>query len=464
MIAFMSRRNKSKVNDAFSNPAFRIGYGTPAPLEQTEYPLTRLTENYSRLNAIYRGQGITQTVVDIIPEDMLREWYKLGGTVSSDMETSLARVERKTKIRDKIKDGLKWGRLFGGAVGIILIRGQEDILDKPLDLSTVLPGTFSGLYVLDRWSGVSPSYALVTDISDPDFNTPEYYDIVSPDGGLAARVHHSRTIRFVGRDLPLYEKVAAQYWGESELEPIMDDIVLYDNIMHNMGNLTFRANVDTMTVKNLDQLFAIGSVQQQQRFWDMMRAQSICLSNFGTRLVNDGETVSNTQYTFTGFNYVTEAAQLNLSAKTHIPVTKLFGQAPTGFNATGESDLKNYYDIVDGQRETKLRPVLEKLLPVMAVSAWGAVPDDLEISFPPLWTPTAAELSTIAQQKAATIVQLFQSGLIKAGAALSELKKLSPETGMFGSITDEDIEAYADKTYQDLTAMADPMAGLFETA
>lgn len=55
---------------------------------------------------------------------------------------------------------------------------------------------------------------------------------------------------------------------------------------------------------------------------------------------------------------------------------KLFREVPSGMNATGESDLKNYYDYVNSQREAKLRPVLECLL---SISAWGAVSDNLQI-------------------------------------------------------------------------------------
>ncbi|MFQ8761936.1 MAG: anti-CBASS protein Acb1 family protein [Intestinimonas sp.] len=55
---------------------------------------------------------------------------------------------------------------------------------------------------------------------------------------------------------------------------------------------------------------------------------------------------------------------LDLSGASRIPVTKLFGRSPAGMNATGESDLRNYYDYVDTLREAKLRPILEKLLPV----------------------------------------------------------------------------------------------------
>lgn len=136
------------------------------------------------------------------------------------------------------------------------------------------------------------------------------------------------------------------------------------------------------------------------------------------------------------------------------------GRSPAGMNATGESDLKNYYDYVDTLRESKLRPALEQLLPVIAMSAWGSVPENLDISFPPLWTPTASETAQIAERKALAIRDIFQAGLIQADTALRELKGLSEETGMFGNITDEEIAGAQGKTYQDVTAMHDMFAGL----
>ena len=135
-------------------------------------------------------------------------------------------------------------------------------------------------------------------------------------------------------------------------------------------------------------------------------------------------------------------------------------RSPSGMNATGESDLKNYYDYVDTLRESKLRPALEQLLPVIAMSAWGSVPENLDISFPPLWTPTASETAQIAERKALAIRDIFQAGLIQADTALRELKGLSEETGMFGNITDEEIAGAQGKTYQDITAMSDMFAGL----
>lgn len=461
----MSRRNKQQNSqvmtlDAFSNPMFRLGFGTQAPLEATEYPLTRMTDNYAKLNSMYRTGGLLQSIVDLIPADMLREWFTLSD-VDPDKQAEFDRVVLKTQIKDRLDEGLRWGRLYGGAVALILIKGQENSLDKPLDLKSVMPDSFAGLWILDRWSGVFPGAELVDDMMDSDFGLPKYYEIRAGENqGLIAKVHHSRILRFTGRNLPYLEKIAEMYWGESEIEPVYEDIVLYDSVMANMGNLTFQANVDTLAIKNLEQLFAVGSIEQQKRFWSMMQAQSVAKSNFGTRLIDQETQLSTQQYSFSGFNYVVDAVQMNLSAKTHIPVTKLFGRSPAGMNATGDSDMQNYYDFIDGLRESKLRPVLERLVPIICMSVWGSVPEEMSIVFPPLWTPTAMEVAQIAGAKSQAIIAAFQSGLLNQGPAMAELKKLANETGMFDTIEDELIEKNKDKTFQDTQQMEDPLAGL----
>lgn len=465
----MSRRNKSRprgaqpnteavsVQDAFSNPLFRLGYGSQSPLEATEYPLTRMTDNYALLNSLYRDNWVVQNVVGIIPDDMTKKWFAPAGAAGPEHLKELDRVQRVTALRERVNEGLRWGRLYGGAAGLIMIRGQEGMLGQPLELESIYPGTFQGLYILDRWQGVVPGMELVFEGGEP---VPAYYSITDARGNTVAKVHHSRLVRFTGRDLPFLERVAELYWGESEVEALYNDVVKHDNVAANMAALTFRANVDTMEVQNLDQLFSVTSGEQQRRFWNVMQAQSVMKSNFGMQLVNRGDQIKNTQYTFTGLQEVYDSMCLDLSGASRIPVTKLFGRSPAGMNATGESDLRNYYDYVDTLREAKLRPILEKLLPVLAMSAWGAVPDGLDITFPPLWTPTAAEVAEIALKKAQAIRDTFQAGLFRADTAQRELKKLADETGMFDSISEEEIAANTGKTYQDVTALRDPLAGL----
>lgn len=442
--------------DAFSNPLFRLGWGSQSPLEATDYPLTRMTDNYALLNSLYRDNWVVQNVVGLMVDDMLREWYKLSGNFSPKALAALAREERRTKIRSRLGEGLRWGRLYGGAAGLILLRGQED-LSRPLDLELVYPGSFQGLYILDRWQGIFPNLGLTLEGGE---EVPDSYSITDGEGRTVTTVHHSRVVRFTGRELPRIERQAELYWGESEVEALYRDVVAHDNVSANMAALTFQANVTTQEVKGLEQLLSIAPSEVQRRFWAVMQAQSVLRTNFGTQVVEEGTKISSQQYHFNGLGEVYDSMCLNLCGASHYPMTKLFGRSPAGLDATGEGDLQNYYDYVDSQREAKLRPALEKLLPVLCMSAWGTVPEDLDILFPPLWTPTAQEMAQIAKSKAETVVAVFQAGLIQADTAQKELRKLEEETGLFGQISDEEIARNRGKTYQDVTALRDPLAGL----
>lgn len=446
--------------DAFSNPAARIGFGTMDLLQATTYPMTRMTQNYELLTSLYRDNWIVQNIVATIPNDMIRKWYEIKSGVPPKYIDQMTKLERRTQLRKKLLLGMYWGRLYGGAVGVILIKGQND-LSQPLDLDMVLPGSFLGLQILDRWSGVYPEGELVTDPSDLDFGLPAYYTIRDDTTGyMVARVHHSRIIRFIGRELPWLEQVTEVYWGESELEAIYNEIVRRDNVAANIAALTFRANVNYMETDGLDQLLGTANTEMQRRFWNVLAAQSVMESNFGTRVINKGDAIHNTQYTFTGLPEVYDRVMMDVAGAARTPVTKLFGRSPAGLNATGEADMQNYYDYIDGLRENDLRPIIERLLPIMALSAWGVIPDDLDIKFPPMQTADAKEQSEITEQNTASILSVYQNDLMDAATAMQELQAMGEETGIFSKISDEAIEAARGQTYTNQRLMTDPLVGL----
>lgn len=449
--------------DAFSNPAARIGFGTMDLMQATSYPLTKLSQNYQLLTSLYRDNWIVQNIVGTIPDDMIRKWYEINSGIAPEDIDAMRKLERTTQIRKRLQMGMYWGRLYGGAVGVMLIKGHED-LSIPLDLGTVMPGAFMGLQILDRWSGVYPESELVDDPEDTDFGLPAYYTVRDDENGqIMVRVHHSRVVRFVGRELPWLEQVSEQYWGESEIESVYSEVIKRDNVSGNIAALTFRANVNYLETEGLDMLLGTGNGEMQRRFWNTLQAQAIMESNFGTRVINKGDQMHNVQYTFTGLADVYDRIMMDVAGAARTPVTKLFGRSPAGMNATGESDMQNYYDYIDGLRETVFRNVIERILPVMAMSAWGVVPDDLQVDFPPMSTPDAKEVAEIAERKSGAIVAAYQNDLIDASTAMRELQTLEPDTGLFGKISDDAISRAAGQTYTKSRMMIDPLAGLTGT-
>ena len=461
----MSRRKKNRTptRDAFSNPAARLGFGTFDLMQGTQYTPTRMTQNYELLTTLYRENWVVQNIVALVPDDVTRKWYELKTSVNPEYLDKWNRLERKIHLRESIKKGMYWARLYGGAAGVIMIKGQDD-MSKPLDMDMVTPDSFQGLLILDRWTGVYPSTSIVTDPDDADFGLPDYYTIRDEERGyMVANVHHSRIIRFIGRELPWLEQVTELYWGESEVEAIYQDLVRHDNVAANMASLTFRANVTYMETDGLDQLLGTANTEMQRRFWNVMAAQSIMESNFGTRIVNRGDVMHQHQYTFAGLADVYDRMMMDVSGAARIPVTKLFGRSPAGMNATGESDLKNYYDFIDTIRDTTFRGIIERLLPLLALSAWGQVPDDLDIDFAPMDTPTAAENADVIQKRTNAVVQAYQADLLDQKTARMELQAMEEETGAFTTIPDELIEQGEGVTATSSQQMLDPMAGLFNT-
>ena len=148
------------------------------------------------------------------------------------------------------------------------------------------------------------------------------------------------------------------------------------------------------------------------------------------------------QYSFTGIPDILLQFGQQISGAIGVPLVRLFGQSPAGFNSTGESDLRIYYDNVKHDQDSDLRPGLKRLLRVMYESAFGSAPDaDFGFEFKSLWQMTNEQKSQAAQGLAGSIIQALQAGAIPTSVAMKELRKLSDTIGLFGSISDEDIDA-----------------------
>lgn len=441
-------QRKRRVADSYSNPLARIGFGQFNITEASEYPLTRMTQNYALLNSLYRTEWIARRIIDTIPQDMTKNWYELKTQLQPDQVDQFKTVERKIHLKGQILDGLIWGRLFGGAAGIIVLDGQEDMLDQPLSLEMIMPGSFKGLIIADRWSGCFPESSLVQDISDPDFGTPEYYNFCITDTDMAngIRVHHSRVVRFLGRRLPQIERIAESYWGMSELEHVYNELDKRNSASANIAHLLWQANLKIYKMNDLGQMLATTDPESQKELYLTMAAQNALMNSAGMSVVDKDDDFVTSQYTFSGISDVYELFMLDVSGAAEIPVTKLFGRSPAGMNSTGESDLTNYYDRVKQQQESDLRPIIEKLLPILALSTWGVIPDDLSFEFEPIRDSSESERADLMLKYTQAIVMGFNAGVLNQKIALKELRQTSSFTGAYTNIDDNDIDNADDGT------------------
>ena len=193
-------------------------------------------------------------------------------------------------------------------------------------------------------------------------------------------------------------------------------------------------------MNDLGQLLGASTQKAQENLYKVLQAQNQLMSNMGIYVMDKDDDFGSEQYSFGGLNDIYESFMLDIAGACEMPVTKLFGREPAGFNSTGESDLTQYYDTLEEKQETYLQPIIDKLLPIIFMSTLGAIPEDLDWEFNPCMNVNSKDLADLAQSMASPIFEAFNAGLITKEIALKELKQQNEKTGMWSNITDEDIE------------------------
>lgn len=431
------RPGGKRFTDGFENFTARLGLGQENALAGGSYQLGgEVTRNRSELESMYRSSWVVGRMVDVVAEDMVRGGLDIQAQMPPGDVDDLLRYMRRTSVPARLSNAIKWGRLYGGALAVILIDGADT--STPLDVQTIQQGSFRGLHVLDRYQ-VVPSTERITELG-PMMGYPEHYSVYSADEAMGLRLHHSRVIRHIGVELPYNQRQREQGWGASVAERAYDRILAMDSAIHGSANLMLRSYLRVIGIDRLREVLAAGGAPEVALHKMFMMIRQMQTSE-GLTILDKNDTFSTHSWTFAGVYDAIQAFCEQIAGATGIPLVRLLGQSSKGFS-TGESDLRTYYDTIATQQDDDLRPAYETLLPVLARSLWGKpLPDGWNFEFRSLWQPSETDKSTIATADAQSVAGLHAAGLLTESQSLAELRDASRVTGRFTGITDEDIKA-----------------------
>lgn len=432
---------RSSVGDSFQNFAAQVGLGTGNLSDSGAYGFGLQSRNRTNLEAAYRSSWICGLAVDVVAQDMTRAGIDLQASDLPPKDASkLHHAFDKLRIWDSLCKTVKWSRLYGGAIAVMLIDGQKP--NTPLNIDRIAPGAFKGLLVLDRWQ-ISPSVNDLVEDYGPDLGQPKFYLVQQNAQALRGlNVHYSRVIRLEGLELPYQQKMTENGWGQSVLERLWDRLTAFDSTSDGAAQLVYKAHLRVIKIKSMRENVAQGgaALKGLTAQVEMMRAMQ---RNEGITMMDSQDEFEAHSYTFAGLDNLLEKFGEQISGATQIPLVRLFGQSPGGMNSTGESDLRTYYDNINQQQDAMLRlPIGGRLLPVMAKSVLNlSIRDGIGFDFVPLWQMSAEQKATVTKTLVDAIVAAEGMGAISPQVVLKELKQMSLTTGTFTHISDEDINA-----------------------
>jgi len=390
----------SYIFDTFTN--FLSGLGVQGRDKMTAHRYTKQIWTREQLEASYSSDWITRKAIQIPAHDATREWR--AWQAEQNQIELIEETEDRLRVQLKLQEALIKARLYGGSCMLI---GVEGNMASELDPETIKKDGLKFLHVFAPHQLVIQE--LIKDISSPYYGQPEFYRLHDDKGTVGSiDIHPSRMIRLTGLDSP--DPMANFGWGDPLIQVINDAVAAAGTVQQSIAAMIGEAKFDVVKIPGLTEIFSTteGTSRLIKRFSEANVAKSVI-----NAVVLDGE--EEWQRIGVDFNGMPEVLQMYLqiaAGACDIPVTRFAGMSPAGLNATGDADIRNYYDRVKSDQELRLTPALEKLDIAIQRSALGKFDQNIFYEWNSLWQMTEGEKAVIAKSKAETAALDVNAGLI----------------------------------------------------
>lgn len=400
---------------------------------------TQYTEQYQlddrTLEALYLENWLAGKIIDALPDDMTREWRTFDASQATPAKIEeFVQFETDLDVVTKFNEALKWARLYGGA-GIVLgiDEAQGGPPDTPLDISRLGAGCLTHLTVIECPRLQAMPDATQLDPTLPGFGEPEYYTLPN---SKTFRIHRSRVLTFYGNKMPYYARQRQHHpwWGASILRRCFEAIVNKDMTTAGAACLVSEASVDVIKYKGLTNFLLQpgGEEKIQARF----ALAKLLKSVNNVTILDEDESFEQHDQSFSGLGELLNQFKGDVSGAAGIPITRLYGEAASGFQSTGEGDLKNYYDEVKKDQKTEYTPPLRILDKVMQRSLWGDEVKDWGFKWAPLFQESNAEKATAEQARSTRDQTYLAAGVVDEYVVAQQLY----EDGTYTNLTPEYLE------------------------
>ena len=343
---------------------------------------------------------LVDKAINMPARDALRQGWELDG--EPKQVQALTAQDKRVKINARMHELVTNARRTGGAVAVMLTcpagEDEAEYYAAPLNIEAVTE--YHGIAVID--AADAQCEPLAGDLNNPAslmHMTASFYRIGT------RRYHHSHCVAVTPYPVADQFKPTYRYWGASLPERIYERVYAAERCASEapllMMTKRLRAlGIDLQALMTDDDAMTVlqHNVAGLQQMADNLgvfvydSANNGGLTQLETALA-DVDSVIMTQY------------QL-VAAIAEIPVTKLLGTTPKGFNATGESEAEDYRQSLESIQSHDMQPLLEKHYRIVAQVA-GIEP--VPVTWLPLDSPTADEFAEIDSKNAAAV-----SGLVNA--------------------------------------------------
>ena len=358
----------------YRNPATGAGYNK----DNSQHGFFTMGPEPSRidLESIYGKSVVAKKLIDIPVNDAFLRWREFIDIESSNIN-AMTESEEENSVRARISEAYRAARLCGSS--LLIIADNINSLDEKLDIDNFSVGQLANLFVVSKYDVKIESYD--TDVYSRTFNQPLVYEVNFGESFKNLKdmpellVHESRVIRFDGITPPLPGGWASQSyngyfgWGLSELIPALISIIQDAAAAAGVSKLIDEASIPYLKLSEYKQWISGESDPEIADAYAMMSATLAHKSIFDTYIIDKEDEIDRVTVNFGGLPEIIDRYAERIAMSADIPLTRFWGKSPSGFMATGDSDMINYALHVGAMQERAFRGPLRKLDLVLSKNA-----------------------------------------------------------------------------------------------
>jgi hypothetical protein len=284
-------------------------------------------------DAIRNGFDITTLTGEDLPEDAL----KILKTADIDMQSQLRDFGTK-------------GRIFGIRIAMFEVESEDpQYYEKPFNPDGVGAGKYKGISQVDPyWCAPILDITGAAVPSSKHFYEPTWWLIGS------RRVHRTHLVIFKYADPVDVLKPLYLFGGIPLPQMIMERTYCAERIANEAPALALSKRT---TVWKTDMAKIMADSQKA----DSQLSQWIAVrDNFGIKLGDVADELQQFDTPLADFDGLVMTQYGLVAATAGMPITKLLGTTPGGFNATGEYDEASYHEMLESMQERDFSPLLAR--------------------------------------------------------------------------------------------------------
>ncbi len=397
--------------------------------------------------SILQQNCIINNICTILADSMTEKWIEFKSVDESkrDKIIELEKALLQFNLKELMTTAVYKTILLGTSYISPKLKGDEEDISNPLLISPakIKKGDLEAIYVIEPTWVVPIEFNMINPRA-PNFYKPEAY-IVFGQRLDATRMRRMMYIEPVNLISPMY-----LFGGMPLIQQLLPYILDFLNTKREIVKIVSRFNVSILNT-NMNALHGTDAYAKTNTLAGKAKGRAAAFNavrnNWGLYLLDKEEVFTQMQINTSGLTDILQQQGEFLSLFTRIPVSKLFGQAPRGMNATGEFDSNNYNELIMSIQESKVRPLMEYCINIIQLHLWGDMDSDITFDFVPLGELNETAQSQLKTDKVNRAVSLVQGGLADP-VGMMEILQNDPDLGLDDYKQIEDLDQDEEYSYE----------------